>query len=158
LNLKKILINLIPLRLNMPRKKAKVTRKTKTPIRLLNVAQGVLIGNVLTEGAFRTNLWEFFTGRIDGKFQPGSDGQANITLPEILGFGSGGAFGLGMKATNTFGDVLRVNLMRPGVIPSMVGVSLLAPLAFRVGKRQLGPVIRPMNRALKQAGVKEVAL
>jgi len=151
------LINLTLLRLNMAKRKLQKKTPRKSPVRLLNVAQGLLIGNVLLEGAFQTNVWEFMTGRRNGQFNPGGDDRGFITLPEILGFANT-PYGFGSKNTNSFQDVVKTNLMRKGTLPAMVGVTLLAPPAFRIVKRQLGPLIRPMNKAIKQAGIKEVAL
>lgn len=136
----------------MAKKKGKSRSRGKQPIRLLNVAQGVLVGNVITTSLFRSNLYEFATGRKDGAFRPGGDGQSFITFPEMIGFGDS-SFGLGTSATNTVGDVVMNNLKRPGVAGAMVATIILAKPAFKLGKRALGPVIRPINRQLKGTGV-----
>jgi len=136
----------------MARKKAKRKSRGKAPLRVLNVAQGLIVGNAITQGLFRTNLWEFTTGRIGGVYRPGGDGQSTITLPEIAGFAST-PFGLGEKATNTIGDVLKVNIQRPGVIPMVIGTMILAGPLMKVFKKALRPIITPINRQLKDTGV-----
>jgi hypothetical protein len=137
----------------MARKKtAKRRSRRKTPIRLIPVAKGLIVGNAVTQGLFRTNLWEFTTGRIGGEFRPGGDGQKNITLPEILGFASS-PWGMGVNATNSIGDVLKVNVMRPGALPLMIGTVLLTAPITKILTKALRPVITPINRTLKDSGV-----
>lgn len=136
----------------MAKRKMQRRSRKKQPVRLLNVAQGLLIGNVLLEGAFQTNVFEFVTGRKNGVFNPGGDNRGFITLPEILGFADT-PYGFGKSNTNSFQDVVMTNLKRPGVIGSMVVTTMLAKPAFRLGKKALGPVIRPINRQLKGTGV-----
>jgi len=132
------------------RKMKRRSRKTQ-PVRLLNIAQGVLVGNVVTEAMFQTNLMEFVSGRIDGSFLPGSDGSFRVTLPELIGFGDNKIGG--MSADKTLGGVIRSNLERPGVTGAMIATLILAKPAFKLGKRTLGGVIRPINRQLKGTGV-----
>jgi hypothetical protein len=136
----------------MAKKRAKRTSRKKQPIRLLNVAQGIVVGNAITSGLFQSNLYEFTTGRKDGAYRPGSDGQSFVTLPELLGFANS-PFGLGRTATNTLGDVVMNNLKRPGVAGSMVLTLVLAKPAFKLGKRAMGGIIRPINKQLKGTGV-----
>ena len=136
----------------MAKRKMKRKSRRKAPVRLLNVAQGLVVANALTGAVFQTNAYEFITGRIGGAFRPGGDGQSRVTLPEILGFADS-PFGLGKTATNSIGDVVRTNLQRPGAMSSAVLTLVLAPVAFKFGKRALGPVLRPINRQLKGSGV-----
>lgn len=136
----------------MAKRKMKRRSRKKQPIRLLNVAQGVLVGNVITTSMFQSNLFEFVTGRKDGAFRPGGDGQSFVTLPELIGFADS-PFGLGKTATNSLGDVVMTNLKRPGVAGAMIATIVLAKPAFKFGKQTLGGVIRPINRQLKGTGV-----
>ena len=48
---------------------------------------------IWTEAAFNVNPIQFLTGIVGGKFNPGGDGGAVITLPELLGAGPGGVGG-----------------------------------------------------------------
>jgi len=136
----------------MARRKSPKRRSRKQPIKLLNIAQGVVVGNAITQGFFSTSLAEFTTGRINGAFRPGGDGQSNVTLPELLGFASTPA-GLGRNATNSLIDVMRTNIMRPGTPTMVVGTLLLAGPAFKLGKKAMSGLIRPINKQLKTTGV-----
>ncbi len=136
----------------MARRKAPKRRSKKQPIKLLNIAQGVVVGNAITQGFFSTSLVEFTTGRINGAFRPGSDGQSNVTLPELLGFANSPA-GLGANATNSLMDVMRTNIMRPGTPTLVIGTLLLAGPAFKLGKKAMSPLLRPINKQLKMTGV-----
>ncbi len=138
----------------MARRGKKSQPRTKKPVqfRLLDITKGLIVGNIVTQSLFRTNMYEFITGRIDGAFKPGGDGQAFITLPEIVGFASS-PFGIGEKATNSVADVLRVNVMRPGVIPLMIGSLVLAGPVVKATKNILRPVTTPLNKSLRQFGV-----
>ena len=136
----------------MARRKAAKRRTKKQPIKLLNIAQGVVVGSALTQGFFGTSLIEFTTGRINGAFKPGGDGQSNVTLPELLGFASTPA-GLGTGATNSLVDVMKANFLKPGTPTMVVGTLLLAGPAFKLGKRAMAPLLRPINKQLKMTGV-----
>ena len=66
-------------------------RKPKT--NLTNIAVSALVANSITQGAFNSNLMDFFTGRTNGKYIPGADGSTRLTLPELFGAGPGGIGG-----------------------------------------------------------------
>ena len=141
--------------MTMAKRKMKRKSRRKQPVKLLNVAQGMIVGNALTQGFFNTNVVDFFTGMQNGKFNPGADGAFRITLPELLGFGPGGVGGSygTTPGKDTFSAVVRANLGKTGVPMMMVGTVLLAPAAFRLGTRALGPLIRPVNKQLRNARV-----
>jgi hypothetical protein len=60
----------------MAKRKMKRKSRRKQPVKLLNVAQGLVVANALTGAVFQTNAFEFLTGRINGAFKPGGDGQS----------------------------------------------------------------------------------
>ena len=136
----------------MARRKAAKRRTKKQPIKLLNIAQGLVIGSAITQGLFKTSLPQFVTGRIDGAFQPGGDGGSNITLPELLGFANSPG-GVGVNSGETVASTMKSNFMRPGVPMMVVGTLLLAGPAFKIGTKAMGGLIRPINKQLKSTGV-----
>jgi len=108
----------------------------------------------MTEGMFNTNLMEFLTGRIDGKYAPGADGSNRLTLPELLGAGPGGIggkFGT-MKGHTSLGESLATNLSNNGV--KMLTAIIVVPMVANVAKKVLRkPVLLPANRLLKSTGL-----
>ena len=103
---------------------------------------------------FNTNLLEFLTGRIDGKYAPGADGSNRLTLPELLGAGPGGVggkFGT-MKGHTSLGESLSTNLSNNGV--KMLGAIVFLPMIAGVAQKVLRkPVLLPANRLLKSTGL-----
>ena len=142
----------------MARRKMKQKRPRRNKnLNLVGLAQGLVVGNAVTQGLFNTNLMQFFTGRgITGPgaaYSGGGDGGQNISLPEILGIGlSNQKFG-GISAADkgNFGTALRDNLAANAV--PMIGTLILAPIAFKFGKRALRPLLTPVRSALRGSGV-----
>jgi len=138
------------------KKKTSRSRRSKT-VNLVNVAQSVVVGNAMTMGLFGTNLAEFLTGRIDGKFNPGADGYSKVTLPELLGFTAsgfrpgniGGNFG-----SRTAGDALAYNFNAHG--GKMIATMILAPAAFKIGTKLTAGPRRSANKLLDMSGLKKV--
>ena len=120
----------------------------------MNVAVSAAVANAMTEGMFNTNLMEFLTGRINGKYAPGADGSNRLTLPELLGAGPGGVggkFGT-MKGHTSLGESLATNLSNNGV--KMLTAIIVVPMAANVVKKVLRkPVLLPANRLLKSTGL-----
>jgi len=118
---------------------------------ITNLAVSAVVANAITEGVFRSNIVDFFTGRTDGVFKAGSDGSMRLTLPELLGMGSGGiggnyAAGYGLQ------KVVTMNIKK-NFIP-MMGTVILAPMVANVVTKTLRkPVILPANRLLKSTGL-----
>ena len=118
---------------------------------LLNLGVSAVVANSITQGAFNANIVDFFTGRTDGAYKAGMDGTWRITLPEILGIGSANVGGNYAKGWD-FGRVVTSNLKKS--FPMVVGTIILAPMVANVMKKSLAkPVIRPMNRLLKDSGL-----
>lgn len=138
--------------------KRKTTRRRRnSSINLLNLAQSAVVANATTQGLFGVNLAEFITGRTNGKFIPGADGYAKITLPELLGFRQNGwsLAGVGGNYGNkTFLDGVNVNFDKNGA--RMIATLIAAPIAFKVGSKLTAAPRRSANRLLDMAGLKSV--
>ena len=110
---------------------------------LLNVGVSAVVLNSITQGAFNSNIIEFFTGGD----KMGADGTFKITLPEIL-FKQGGNYAAGYG----FERVVMANLKKNAM--SIAGTIIFAPMVANIVKKSLAkPVIRPMNRLLKDSGL-----
>jgi len=140
------------LRLSMARRKAKRRTSRRKNVNLLNLAQGVVVGNAVTQGFFNNNIYEFLTGRVDGAFAPGGDGSSKISLPELVGFGSGGLGGnIGGVKPGTLGKTVQANFSANGGM--MIGTVLLAPFLFKFGKKAMRPLLSAGNTMLRGSGV-----
>ena len=76
--------------LQMAKRKKSRSRRRFTGINALALAETYALSSIWTEQLFRVNPIEFLTGVVGGKYNPGADGSAVITLPELLGAGPGG--------------------------------------------------------------------
>jgi len=118
---------------------------------LTNLAVSALVANSITEGAFNSNIIDFFTGKRDGVFVAGGDGSYRLTLPELLGLGKGG-FGGNYSTGLDFRTVMASNLKKNGM--SMLASAIFIPMVAKVVTKTLRkPVLTPMNRALKMTGL-----
>ena len=102
-----------------------------------------------------TNLAEFITGRVDGKYAPGADGSSVITLPELLGMGKGGICGnysgtVGKydNLTNSLMSNFKANWVMMSV--GVVGIPIVVKTAMKLIRK---PVVLPANRMLKSVGL-----
>ena len=94
---------------------------------------------------------DFFTGRTDGVYKPGSDGSWRMTLPELLGAGRqgfGGTYGAGIDFQSALMKNLKDNWMQMAM-----GVVLIPVVAKTATKLIRKPVILPANRMLKSVGL-----
>ena len=125
------------------RGKAKARRKTQKKLNLVGVAESVIIANVVTEGLFNCNAYQFITGRgatagFDGYMPYNTD--SIITLPELLNFkydrlqnSSGNTPQMvGFKSSGA-GQVIKDNL-KANMVPMAMGL-IGVPIAFRVGAK-----------------------
>ena len=62
-------------------------------IRVVPAIEALAQATIWTEATLKVNPFEFLTGVVGGKFNPGGDGGSVITLPELLGAGPGGIGG-----------------------------------------------------------------
>ena len=94
---------------------------------------------------------DFFTGRTDGIYKPGTDGSLRLTLPELLGAGPGGIGG-NYAPGYDLQSVLMKNIKENWVQMAM-GVVLIPVIAKTATKLIRKPVILPANRMLKSVGL-----
>jgi hypothetical protein len=81
--------------------KARRARNRFKGIRVVPAVEALAQATLWTEATLKVNPFEFVTGIVGGKFNPGGDGGAVITLPELLGAGPGGPGGnFGSYAAN----------------------------------------------------------
>lgn len=101
---------------------------------------------------FQTNIVEFLTGRVNGKFRPGSDGSSVLTLPELIGIGPGGIGGNYGPGRGPLSAEVSMNLKNGG--GKMLAGIILIPIAANVLTKVLRkPVLLPANRMLKAVGL-----
>jgi len=151
----------------MARRKTKRPRRAKfTGINLLSAAEGYVQTSIWTEKLFNVNPYEFVTGIVDGKYKPGADGGSRISIPELLGAGSGGIGGnFGSYATDLPNAIAR-NLTgdwksdkKPGVQDVAVGLIMpafqtaLVGVGFKFGKKLTSKPRAAVNRQLKNFGL-----
>jgi len=138
------------------KKKAPRRRKSQR-INLVNLAESAILADAVTKGLFGANIVGFLTGRVDGKFAPGADGYATITLPELMGFSKTG-FSVanigGRYGTKSFLEGVQYNLANKGT--QMAATLILTPIAFKVGKQLTAKPRRSANRLLDMTGLKSV--
>jgi hypothetical protein len=126
----------------------------------LNIAETYLLLNAVTQGAFRTNPWEFLVSP-QGLSKVGADGTWVVSLPELLAKGTSGGAYRGV-ASNEVMDVIKANLgldsklagNRSGEWMKVAGQMIFIPLAFRLGKKIARPVLTRTRKMLKDAGLK----
>ena len=143
------------------RSKRKSTRRSKQGISLLNVAEGFVIGNAATRGAFGVDLIPFLTEGwlkdYTGTQAIGGGGAGNswgISAAEIFKtlIGQESNYGIDSQySIQTLGGIVKRNFELNGA--KSVGTILLAPVFFRVGKNLARRPINMTNRALKKLGV-----
>ena len=104
---------------------------------------------------FNTNLMEFLTGRVNGEYKPGRDGSWTITLPKLFGAGPGPIGGMYGSTVGGFTGAVKKNIENNWgqLLMGAVGI----PIAATVAKKFLRkPVLNPMNKVLKMAGLNDV--
>jgi hypothetical protein len=127
-------------------------RRSKPKTNLSDLAVSGLVANAITEGAFNSNLVDFFTGNRDGEFAAGADGSYRLTLPELIGLGKYGGFGGNYAGDLNFTSVMKKNLKANGV--SIATQVVLIPLVAKALTKVLRkPVLNPMNKVIKMTGL-----
>ena len=121
----------------MARRKAKrKTRRRKTGVSLLNVAETYALTNVATQTFFNTNPVTFLVGNTKAGM---ASGIAAISVKEIFG------------APNIMGKQIQKNIANNWMMG--VGGMILIPIFFRVGKAIARPAISKTNRMLGKVGI-----
>ena len=92
------------------------------------------------------------TGRKDGQFRAGADGTMRVTLPEMIGLGSGTNFSGNYAPGYDLARVVKENF-KDNWGSIAVGVVFIPMIAKSVTKLIRKPVILPANRMLKSAGL-----
>jgi len=137
--------------------KRRSSRRRKPKFDLMGAVQTVILGNVLTTNAFSLNAWDFLTNNETAPTK-GTRGGSNpalgmqVTLKELLTEPFAGANG-DPNFTNV--DIVWQN-MKTNAVPlltQMIGI----PIGFKViRKLSRKPILNPLNRALKMAGMNDV--
>lgn len=108
----------------------------------------MIIGNAVTEGLAGANLWDFMTGRSNGKYVAGVDGSTRLTLPGLI---KGETFGA-TSSVQSIPDAIKYNFNQHW--GTLVGTLLVAPIAAKTLKKVLRkPVLTPMNKVIKMTGL-----
>ena len=107
-----------------------------------------------------SNIPTFLTGRkIGDAWGPnGSNNSWELTGPELIDMLMGGSGGMS-KEWQKLGlmQAVKTNFKEYG--GNAIATAIITPMAFRLGRKILAkPIINPMNRVLRTAGVKEVKL
>ena len=161
----------------MARRKSrrKTTRRAaKTGVNVLTLAQTYLQTAIITQAAFRTNPYEFFTGQqtvqnwkpspYGGQYMTGyttgympiSNG-TQLTLPELLGFNeaSGAVVAVG-GGPGMFMDSVKDNVALNGGIMKPIVQTAVLNIGFTVGKRLMRKQLGLVRKGIKVAGMKGV--
>jgi len=123
-------------------------RRSKPKLNLIDTGVSLIVGNAVTEGLAGANLWDFVSGRSNGKYVAGVDGSTRLTLPGLI---RGESFGAN-SSVQSVTDAVKYNFNRNW--GSLVGTILVAPVAAKTLKKVLRkPVLNPMNKVIKMTGL-----
>lgn len=136
----------------MPRKsrrKSKSTRRRKSGVSLVGLAETYMLLNVATQTVLGVTPWNFFTsgyvqGSGSGWQQTGDPHSKMITMKEML---QGAQSGSGIS----IGQAVQSNI-KNNWVKGVAGM-ILIPMAFRIGKNVARPAISRTNRLLKDVGI-----
>jgi len=147
------------------RGKAKTRRKNGKKINLLQVTEAVVLANVVSEGLFNCNAWEFVSGRTQAKgmklgYSP-SNLDTVLTLPELLSFDQNlSSFSSqtpkpapNMRAFTSVGamEVIKSNLQTNGLM--MAAQLVLIPIGFTAVTKMTRKPRASANRLLSYTGI-----
>ena len=137
--------------------------RRKPAVSVLKVAESALVAQAITQGMFNTDLKTFIMG---GGSAAGVNptGGAMITASELIAGLTGGSAGTmgvmkvpgGTRAWgDTLGGQLKENIKDNG---AMLLFNLVAiPAGFKIAKRVLAkPLLNPINKQIRNLGIKEV--
>ena len=133
-------------------KRSTTRRRRKPKTNLIDVGVSALVANAVTTGLFNTNIVEFMTGTVNGKYKPGADGSWVITLPELLGAGPGPIGGMYGASTGGFTGVVSHNFKKNWM--PMLGQVIFVPVIAKAAQKVLRrPVLTPANKLIKMTGL-----
>ena len=128
------------------------SRRRKSKTNLISLGVSAAVANSITTGVFGANLFDFITGQQNGIYKAGLDGNARMTLPELLGIGSNVPFGGNFHSTTSIGAEINKNIQANwGKI--LTGVILVPAGAKALTKVLRKPVLNPMNKLIKMTGL-----
>ena len=135
-------------------RRKKTRRRSPQKFSILGTAEALVIGNALTRGLFNANIVPFLT---EGWLMPqttATDNSFEFSLAELVqgvvpgGASSGIASSYSIQTTS---GVVWANARRN--LAPMLGTLIIAPIAFKMGKRLARKPISMMNKGLKMTGV-----
>jgi hypothetical protein len=145
----------------MAKKRKTVRRRRSNNLNLVNVAQGFVAGNILTQGMFGVSPITFLrgdmgvvgytavspTGKTGGRPIEGFTGIASgtnrISMMELFGAKSSDSVPVGTKIMEN---------LQANWLPMTSGL-ILTRIGFKVGKKFARPALTPVRRLLKGSGV-----
>ena len=139
----------------MARRKASKSprRKTASSVNALNVAEGLVMWNVVSQNLFGIGGLDFFTAGSTGSdtfasgYQKGRSGGYDtnvITMREVFAMSQG----TGKKSIT---DAIFENA-KANAIP-LVGMTIAVPIAFKFGKKLTSKPRAQANKLLKMSGL-----
>ena len=131
------------------RKMTTPRRRKSKAINLLNLGESLLVGNVITEGLFKMNMYDFFlagTGFSNENWT--GQGEPKISFRELITWPASATSGTGITASRF--DVIRENL-KSSLVP-MVGGLIAVRVGSKIVKKQLRPMLNQGNQVIKMAG------
>ena len=126
------------------RGRKKTRSRSRTPsVSLLGLAQGMIVGNAVTQMTMGVGIVPFFTqGWGDNEFVHNNPSD-KLYLSEIVRGKTQLSAG---NTADSFGKLVSLNLQKHG----LMGIStlVLAGPVFKMVRRGIGPLSRPVNRLL----------
>ena len=111
----------------------------------------------MSRGAFGVGLPTFLglSDNFTGGYSSGNNSN-EVTIREMFNLIMGGSGGINSTSfPGGLPEVLKSNVKANAF--QMATAAIVTPIAFKVGKQLLAkPIIRPMNKVIKMAGLKDV--
>ena len=134
-------------------------RSRKQAFNISNAAQTFIVANGVSMAMFKTDVLTFLglAENFQGGFNAGNNSD-ELTAMEIfdrLFKGGSGGMSSNWQADGGLPAVVKSNLK--GQMPLLITATVGVPLAFKFGKQILAkPLLNPINRTLRLAGIKGV--
>jgi hypothetical protein len=135
-------------------RRKKTRRRSPQKFSILGTAEALVVGNALTQGMFSMSILPFLT---EGWLTPQTSASNNsyeLSLAELVQGSIPGGAGSGIASshhTQSMTGTVWANIQRQ--LPATLGTLILAPIAFRMGRRLARKPISMMNKGLKMSGV-----